>query len=39
VLRRWFQDGDLITRLKVPSTAARVDPSVLISVGADIKPS
>src|SRR5262249_37047853 len=39
VRRRWFQDGDAITRLKVPSTSARVDPSVLISGGAAIKPS
>src|SRR5262249_8224163 len=37
VQRRWFQDGHGITRLS--STSARVVPSVLISVGADIKPS
>src|SRR5215472_11416062 len=36
VRRRWFQDGDAITRLKVPSTSARVDQFGLISVGAAI---
>jgi len=40
VPRRWFQDGDAITGLKVSSTSACcVDPSVFISGGADIKPS